>query len=1179
MSPMQEKAKLNIALVCDPTRSVVVSACAGSGKTWLLVARLIRILLAGEPPRSILALTFTRKAAQEMRDRLYSLLQEWTLLKDEELIKALQERGLHQSEAMQALDRARSLYGIVLASPHAVVIDTFHGWFATLLSAAPVSMGAQHGFTLREDAKRLQTECLEDWWTSLPKEIEVQYEILLDHLGSNQTNQFLLGANSLLRQKGAWVFFEKACEARGMNPADVLQESCKDLLLPNPLVSEFGKVGAHDELKHLLDGLAHGGINDQKLIPDLQKAIELLSLNDLESAAEEIIPVFMTRDEQASYRKDNDKASKDITTYLKSKNLSVEEFIQSRQFWGRLCEQFVEWRTQRDAMVLNQAWFAVSAAIFKHTQRAKERLRVRDFDDLELGVATMISDPCIAAYLQARLDARYKHILIDEFQDTNPLQWQILRSWLEAYGDALDRPTVFIVGDPKQSIYRFRRADPRLFTAATHFLQKHYGAVLEEQNTTRRNAPEIVNAINTIFAQDRIPHSYPFRQQDTTWAAPPLQESAVYQTGEAYQLSLIPYDDQKQGGRLGHALEQALVDPHTTPAIQQRMLEGQGVARLIAHVMNTRQVLDEEMDASNHQVKHQVWRQARPGDFLLLVKRRMYLPEYEKALRDANLLYESPRLGGLLETLEVEDLIALLTILVTPGNDLALAQVLRCPLFAFNETQMQTLADLVQSNQGYRNWWEALTHSKNHSHQILFDGTGKQINQWITLAKYLPVHDLLDHIYFTGDVRFKYASVCHEADRDQALANLDAFLELALNLDGGRYPSLGRFIAQLHRMRRGDEDETPDEGDMSGELHSEEFEDVDGQDDDDGSEDHGEQREQRIRIMTIHGAKGLEAPFVIVLDTNNTATPHFASGILLDWDPDQSSPSHLSMFTKLSLGKNRELLQQQEKEIALKENWNLLYVAMTRAKQGLWMSGVESAKNRNDGGVIKDSWYERARNAQLKIFEELDSDQDADLKLATTQSSQSLTASTEQFECKDLMLTWQADPQLQEVQAAVTPEKQKQLDEGVWFHGVLQRITPQQYRPVSKTLPEPEQIASAFLITAKDAELTLQRALKVYQSTELQIYFDPSQYQEAWNELDLVSAEGKSMRIDRLIEFKDLLVILDYKLSIPKPSDPLYVHYTEQLGRYRTELQRIYPDKAIKTLLIDAQGQGVPIIH
>ncbi len=151
---------LNIAIVCDPQRSVVVSACAGSGKTWLLVARLVRILLAGESPQSILALTFTRKAAQEMRERLYQLLQSWTTMSDTELTHALVERGLDHEAAQAHLQSARTLYDRLLSNPHIVSIDTFHGWFGRLLAGAPVSMGAQSGFTLREDAKRLQQECL-----------------------------------------------------------------------------------------------------------------------------------------------------------------------------------------------------------------------------------------------------------------------------------------------------------------------------------------------------------------------------------------------------------------------------------------------------------------------------------------------------------------------------------------------------------------------------------------------------------------------------------------------------------------------------------------------------------------------------------------------------------------------------------------------------------------------------------------------------------------------------------------------------------------------------------------------------------------------------------------------------------------------------------------------------------
>ena len=181
------KSTFPVDIACDPNRSVIVSACAGSGKTWLLVTRMVRLLLAGAKPQEILALTFTRKAAQEMRDRLYRLLEEFSQSSDEQLTGHLTERGLSADAARTLLPTAKSLYAKVLASPQGIVIDTFHGWFGRLLGAAPISTGIQPGFSLREDAKRLQDECLDDWWGNLPEGIQAHYDTLLKALGASET--------------------------------------------------------------------------------------------------------------------------------------------------------------------------------------------------------------------------------------------------------------------------------------------------------------------------------------------------------------------------------------------------------------------------------------------------------------------------------------------------------------------------------------------------------------------------------------------------------------------------------------------------------------------------------------------------------------------------------------------------------------------------------------------------------------------------------------------------------------------------------------------------------------------------------------------------------------------------------------------------------------------------------
>ena len=1181
-SPIQ----FDVALACDPQRSVVVSACAGSGKTWLLVARMVRLLLAGTKPQEILALTFTRKAAQEMRARLYGLLAQFARASDTQLLDELTKRGLSAAQATAALPEARALYAKVLASPQGIVIDTFHGWFGRLLGAAPISTGIQPGFSLREDSKRLQAECLDDWWGDLPVTLKNHYDVLLAHLGAHETQQFLLGHYSLFKQRGAWAFYAEACAQKGITPLQQLEQDLPLVKKPNPLLALWNAPNIKADLDLLLQCFSNSTATDAKSIPALELAIACkVQGDDLMTVIHQFQFIFLTQ--KYYIRSDNNIVSTPLKAYLKQLGIAAEKILSIKQSWGEACLAYISWQKDQVAYALNQAWFAMSAAMMEHLKQSKEALRVRDFDDLEIDVSRLMNHAVNAAYLQARLDAKYKHILVDEFQDTNPLQWQILRSWLDGYGNDESKPSVFIVGDPKQSIYRFRRADPRLFQEAENFLQQELKAVTLKQNTTRRNAMKVNKAVNAIFMRDQLPEGYPFVSQTTTWNTPPIQlddaskpNEAILKMpyslhGEAVLLPLIPLDVNEASPRKGSAFEAAIVDVRQTADVLQRYTEGKRIAELIHHVLQTRMVLDTDS-------VEPIWRKPQPSDFLILVKRRKYIPQFELALREAGLAFESSRLGGLLNTLEVDDLIALLTILVTPRHDLPLAQVLRSPLFSFSEEQMQILASAM-ATQTYRSWWDALQHSADHEIQQ----AARYLEHWRILGERLPVHDLLDCIFHERDLRMRYAQASKTIDRPQVLANLDAFMHVALNLDGGRYPSLSHFIAEINLQRRGDDDETPDEGEVDFNLG-----------DTDALNDMlEEEHQQRVRLMTIHGAKGLEAPFVMVLDANHTAGTHEHRGVLLDWPSNQTSPSHLSMYTLDTLTSPRREIRDKELVIAKNENWNLLYVAMTRAKQGLWISGVAHSKG-NDIGVDEKSWYSRALQGNLPLLEETLL---APVRVAIGRNEKKIPQDKNQaeaaFSIDDFQIKWEAakahhqqligkieDGIVLDAFASAAEEAEFNpdiLEQGKHFHRLMESFS-MQTGVTPANLPDVQELAVWFNIDIELAARALERARTVLNVPALKTYLTSGEWIAAWNELDLVSTSGKNFRLDRLVEFSDRLVILDFKLTIPLAGDAKTQaradQYRAQLNNYAQELTRIRPDKVVEAYLISALGEMEQII-
>ena len=1074
-------------IACDPAHSVVVEACAGSGKTWLLVARMLRLLLAGAAPSELLAITFTRKAAQEMRDRLLQLLEQFALSGDDEVRALLRERGVAVEVIPALLPVARGLYDRVLSDPAALSIDTFHSWFARLIQAAPLASGVPHGYGLSDSSGEMLTEA---------------YRRLMQNLSGTQENPIRDALLRLYELAGDWnarklldAFVDKRAEWQAANlkqpPIEELAQLC-------------GADGARDARLGLWNDaaltrriLALAALLGQGSKTNQRRAVAIESAVSAGPSVENFNHLFFEFfGDNGKVRGNSHKTGTLFSAIEKHFGDNAADQFESE--FADVAEELKKLqRRSAEPLVLemNQALFTVGSAFLDCYQEVKGEQRVFDFADLEWHAYRLLVEPDHAAYMQSRLDTRYKHILLDEFQDTNPLQWCIVRAWLNAYGDDAAQPSVFIVGDPKQSIYRFRRAEPRVFEEARAMLFARGASVLRT-NQTRRNAQAVVDGLNACMTGRNLIFS--------------AQTTTSQSGGAVWRLPLVQDDDEEKESAADAGI---LRDPLTTAREERederRYREGRSVA---AALLAARRNL---ADSSGVLPK---W-----SDVMLLVKKRSHLGAYEKALREAGIPFVSDRRGGLLDSLEVADLIALLNFLITPGDDLSLAQVLKSPIFGATDD------DLIALASGHvGTWWQRL--------QAHVAGQGEAqdgqplpralalLQSWLRAAPQLPVHDLLDLILHQGRLVARYAQSVGAAQRGQVVGNIEAFLELSLALDAGRYPSLPKFIAALQTLRKGADNDAPDEANVDAAVDA-------------------------VGILTIHSAKGLEASIVALLDANHSEPARDDLGILCDWPQDSEWPTHFSAFgRKDERGLAREHLFNAEERFKQQEDWNLLYVAITRAKHILIVGGVAGRKNIDAQGVVANSWY--ARLGQVAEMPHGDASADA--------------ADAEQSAFTMPLFDPPALPG--SATPAPTALQSAEIDEGILLHGLMERLTNGAQWPV--VIPPATVIARWFACTHALAELVREQAATILGRTDLARFFDPDLHVAAHNEMEIAFG-GNFLRFDRFVKFADESWILDYKRQL-LPGER--AAYGAQLAQYRAAAQALYPGRSIRTALILVDG-------
>ena len=1096
----------------DPYANIAVFASAGSGKTYLLVHRILKLLLNGIEPAQILAITFTRKAAAEMQERLMKVLAEWASVDDSQLQKTLKD--LSHSYDNVSISKARNLYEELLFAEHEIRITTFHAFCQDILKRFAIHAGVPAGFRVVETTFELKEEARKRLFKKAQSKDHIKLSQalfkLLQHSSSvNNVNQLL---DTFIDSRSDWWSFTEL----QTDPVTFAGKCLHKKLFKKTFnLSDFLNSLRPFVEKYSVYLSQHP--TDTNLRHCKNLTIFLQSTQLEEQHLDAIVNVYLTNE----IKKRKLKTSKAL-----EKNLGNEKMNKLLELHDIICEKLFDYLDNKKKQALyefNRAWFFAGYTLVQEYQELKFQQHILDFDDLEWYTYLLLNQHENAAWVQYKLDQRIQHILIDEFQDTNPTQWKLISPLLNelAIDSSENHRSLFFVGDAKQSIYGFRRANSELQFNAANWAKQNLKADVLETDESFRSSPAIVNFVNQVFSQENILlNNFNTHQavQSDLW-------------GEVHVDSLITVDDLDEKAIQHKAFRNPLTEPKQNVEYDCHYLEGQSVANKINTIICNSTTINEQFGT----------RAINFSDIMILARNRTHLAQLELALREQNIPYNSTYEKDFLSALEVQDILALLTFLIQPHNDLALAQVLRSPLYAFSDEELMQISIQKQNT-----WHEKLIEYADTSANPKAKSALEQINNWQLMTNTLPVHDLLDQIYFQTNLLSRYASCCTKKDnsksKTQVLDNLISLLQLSLDIDAGRYSSVQSFLNALRKPNAGVS--------LSRNLQ--------------------QQNENVVQIMTIHAAKGLEAPVVFLYDTGPQKNKPFTYQPIIQWPSDALQPELFFILgRKNEIDTDTQSIINKQTDKERLEELNLLYVALTRAKQYLFISGTASQHH-------SISWHSIINDA----FEQDINSNPLCMKFGTAPKPESQKVETEkneQYQNHTYNLS-QAfiNPNNNDTNTTQAVKNDTKADYGTLVHKIFELTEPHFFQEESdyENLRITVESELGSIESHSNFERALNEVKNCYQSKELEEIFSTSDEKEILKEIPISFTESNKVYfriIDQIIIDKMSAWIIDYKTSSEATLASMHElakQYRPQMSVYKNAVKKLYPNKTIRTSVL-----------
>ena len=1122
------------ARAADPGRSVFVTANAGSGKTTTLVNRVARLLLGGATPGAILCVTYTKAAAAEMQARLFETLGKWAVMDDADLSRSLAELDGRDPSGLSPADlsSARRMFARALETPGGLKIQTIHAFCEKLLRRFPLEAGVSPRFTVLENeaALALTREAREDLALAAFRDPAGPIGQAYSHFAVELHWDGFQSLLAMIESDRAKLLAYIDGVESGQMPTPHTLTGADPDASPDRIEADFLAGLDPAEWHRMAEAMATGSTNDQKLAAAMRAACPPCC------TFTEIGGVFLTAagDPRAKMgTKSAPPAAVDYLTTLQLKFLSARDSLRA----ARIADDTIKLLTLARA----------HAAFYEAAKGARGAL---DFADLVARTVDLLTRRSTAAWVLYKQDGGIAHVLIDEAQDTAPDQWAIVRALTgEFFAGDPDGRTVFAVGDEKQSIYSFQGARPERLRRESQVydaLVRGSGGAFEAVELAKswRSTPEVLSFVDQLFDD--------FNRQ----AALVGEDLAAIATHTATRVDhqgtvdLIPlFSDEKAAER----------DAWDDPVDQESVVSGrkQLAARLARDIR-----AQVEAGSAVHDRRTGALRPCGYGDFLVLVRRRdATFEEIIRALKTAGVPVAGADRLKLSSHIVFDDLIALARFALFPDDDLSLAGILRSPFCDVPDfgpdDSLYALAGREKRN-GL--WRELRDRADEHPAwtrardllQAALDARERD-----SFAFFSSLLNRVDDTGRSGRARI-LARLGHEAEEaiDETLAQV-----LAAEDRGG--VDLETAVALLEGA------------------------DVEVKRELEGARD-------EVRVMTVHGAKGLEAPIVILPDTTARAKPQGPSLMPAAGEGGAETGAWLMCPGKAGddCAASSAARKAREKR-ADDETLRLLYVALTRARDRLVIMGRAGTRGPEAGSwwTIVTETFDRLGEAGLT--RELD---DGTLRYGvdpqvrppqTVAGSAAGTApawalsrppaeAAARYASPSRMDETGRIPAPSPLATAAGPGAPLgRFRRGDLIHRLLERLP--EIDPAARRDAAVRMLAREPDLDAAQRADMIDAAFTVLDDPRFAPVFGTGSRAEValtgWAP-GLPPGVSISGRIDRLVITPARVLVVDYKTNRPAPdrienADPAYVL---QLAVYVAVLKRLYPDRAVEAALVWTDG-------